>query len=232
MIAAVTAGWRIDERQRHVDQRDAGLVGQVPERVGGLELGLVGGDREVVAVGDHRRAPRRQVVGALAPAPRQPAAGERAPRDDAHDVTPGRSAADRPPRRARGSNRAAARQTNLVSPRWRATHCASTTCADGVRRRADVADLALRDEVRQRAERLLVVGPRVPAVHLVEVDPVGLQAFERGFDLAHDPAPRVAGLVGVVAHRAVELRRQPDVARRPSTTPCRRSLGRSQHASA
>src|SRR5207248_773390 len=44
-----------------------------------------------------------------------------------------------------------------------------------------------------------------------EIDPVGLQTLERGLDLAEDPAAAVAGLVGVVAHRAVELRRKDDV---------------------
>ncbi len=46
---------------------------------------------------------------------------------------------------------------------------------------------------------------------LVEVDPVGLQALQRGLDLAEDPAPRVAGLVWIVAHRAVELGGEHDV---------------------
>ena len=49
-----------------------------------------------------------------------------------------------------------------------------------------------RDEVGERAERLVDVGAGLGAVHLVEVDPLGLQAAERGFDLLHDPAPRVA----------------------------------------
>ena len=40
---------------------------------------------------------------------------------------------------------------------------------------------------------------------LVEVDPVGAQAAEAVLHLAHDPAPRVAELVRVVAHRAVHL---------------------------
>jgi len=43
------------------------------------------------------------------------------------------------------------------------------------RGRADVADLALVDEVGQRAERLVDVSGRVGAVDLVEVDPVGAQ---------------------------------------------------------
>jgi hypothetical protein len=55
------------ERERHVDQRQAGLLGQLGERLGCVELALVGGDREVVAPGHHRRAARGEVVGALAP---------------------------------------------------------------------------------------------------------------------------------------------------------------------
>jgi hypothetical protein len=50
--------------------------------------------------------------------------------------------------------------------------------AGGERGRADVADLALLDEVGERAERLVDVGVRDGAVHLVEVDPVGAQAPE------------------------------------------------------
>jgi len=53
-------------------------------------------------------------------------------------------------------------------------------------------------------------------MHLVEVDPVGVQALERGLDLAEDPAPRVARLVGIVAHRAVELRCQHHVVAPPA----------------
>src|SRR3712207_7525217 len=44
--------------------------------VGGLELGLVARQREVVAPRDDARAPRGQVVGALAPAAREPARSE------------------------------------------------------------------------------------------------------------------------------------------------------------
>ncbi len=80
---------------------------------------------------------------------------------------------------------------------------------------ADVADLALGDEVGERAERLLVIGPGIPAVHLIEVDPVGLQALQRGLHLTKDPAPRVAGLIWIpptlIAHRAVELGGENDV---------------------
>ena len=49
------------------------------------------------------------------------------------------------------------------------------------------------------------------AVDLVEVDPVGAEAAQAVLDLADDPAPRVAELVGVVAHRAVDLGREDHV---------------------
>jgi hypothetical protein len=72
---------------------------------------------------------------------------------------------------------------------------------------ADIADLALVDEVGQRAERLLDVGVRIGTVDLVEVDPVGAEPAQGVLDGAHDPAARVAPLVGVVSHRVVELGR-------------------------
>ena len=186
------------------------------ERVGGLELGLVLRDREVVAARDHRRAARGQVVGALAPLARQPAAG----RAGSTAMTPmpcsrqvGRTSASMP--RAR-SEYGGCSQTKRCRPALARDPLRLDDLRRRVGRRAEVADLALRDEVGQRAERLLVVGPRVPAVHLVEVDPVGVQALERRLDLAEDPAPRVARLVGVVAHRAVELRREDDVVAPPA----------------
>jgi hypothetical protein len=65
-----------------------------------------------------------------------------------------------------------------------------------------------------------VIGPRVPAVHLVEVDPICLQALERGLDLAYYPAPRVARFIQIpptlVAHRAVELGGKHDVLASPA----------------
>ena len=51
-----------------------------------------------------------------------------------------------------------------------------------------------------------VVGVR--SVDLVQVDVVGLQAAQRVLDRGHDPAPRGALLIGIVAHRAAELRRE------------------------
>ena len=95
--------------------------------------------------------------------------------------------------------------------RSRAAHCASTISPAGERRRADVADLALVDEIGERAERLVDVGVRVGAMQLVEVDPVGAEPPQRVLDLVDDPAARGAAAVGVVAHRHPELRRQHDV---------------------
>ena len=79
------------------------------------------------------------------------------------------------------------------------------------RRGADVADLALVDEVGERAEGLLDVGVGARAVDLVEVDPVGVQAAQRVLDRPDDPAPGAALPVGVLAHGAVELGGQDDV---------------------
>ncbi len=76
---------------------------------------------------------------------------------------------------------------------------------------AEAADLALVDEIGERAERLVDVGARVRTVDLVEVDPVGLQAPQRVLDLVDDPAPRVPAVVWVIAHRHVRLRGQHDV---------------------
>jgi len=76
---------------------------------------------------------------------------------------------------------------------------------------ADVADLALADEVGEGAEGLLDVGVGARPVDLVEVDVVGLEAAQGVFDGADDPAPRAALPVGVVAHGAVELGGEDDV---------------------
>jgi hypothetical protein len=83
--------------------------------------------------------------------------------------------------------------------------------AGRVRRGADVADLALLDEVGECAERLVDVGVEVGAVHLVEVDPVGPETPQRVLDRPDDPAPRASAPIRVVAHRHEELRGQDDV---------------------
>ena len=134
----------------------------------------------------------------------QPAPGERAPRDHAHAVPLARrqhvlldAAYEQRVRRLLGDEALAAaalrrplRLDDLLS---------------GERRAAEGADLALPHEVGERAERLVDVGSGLRAVHLVEVDPVGLQAPQAVLHLADDPAARVAALVRVVAHGAVHL---------------------------
>jgi len=80
------------------------------------------------------------------------------------------------------------------------------------RRGAERPDLALPLQIGQRGERLVVVGARVRAVHLVEVYPIGLQPAQAVLDLLHHPAAGVAPLVGIPAggshghvHRTMEL---------------------------
>src|SRR5690606_17615894 len=60
-------------------------------------------------------------------------------------------------------------------------------------------------EVGERAQRLVDVGVGLGPVHLVEVDVVGAQAPQAVLAGPHDPAPRVAGPVGVGPHGPVEL---------------------------
>src|SRR5581483_10714520 len=62
----------------------------------------------------------------------------------------------------------------------------------------------------------VVVGVVVPAVDLVEVDPVCPESPQRRLALADDPAARVAALVRVVAHRPVHLRRENDLVAAPA----------------
>jgi hypothetical protein len=76
---------------------------------------------------------------------------------------------------------------------------------------AEVADLAVVDEVGERPEGLVDVGAGVRAVDLVEVDPVGVQASQGLLDSADDAASRGASQAGVVAHRKADLGRQDDL---------------------
>ena len=76
---------------------------------------------------------------------------------------------------------------------------------------AEVADLALVNQVGECAEGLVEVGLGVPAVDLVEVDPVGAEPAQRVLDLADDPAAGAATVVEVVAHRHERLGREHDV---------------------
>ena len=55
------------------------------------------------------------------------------------------------------------------------------------------------------------------AVHLVEVDPVGVQAPQARLDLLHDPAPRVAAPVRALAHRPWNFVASTTSSRRPAS---------------
>jgi hypothetical protein len=78
-------------------------------------------------------------------------------------------------------------------------------------RGAEVPDLAGALEIGERAECLVVIGRGIPAVDLIEVDPVRLQASEAVLDLLDDPAARVALHVRIgVVHRPVHLGRKHD----------------------
>ena len=78
----------------------------------------------------------------------------------------------------------------------------------GRRRGAEVADLAGANKIGEGVDRVLDVGVEVPAVQLIEVDPVGREAPQALVDRLHDPAARAAAAVRVGAHRHRELRGQ------------------------
>ena len=112
------------------------------------------------------------------------------------------------------------RTTRLYSS-WHETKRLTFICArdefgfgDAPRRKiriADVAHLALPDQVVERAQRFLDRRQRIVIVLLVEIDVVGLQPLQAGFDGGHDVAPRRALLGAVVAHRLGIFGRQHDV---------------------
>jgi hypothetical protein len=66
------------ERERELDQRGAGLLRKLGQRVGCGELALVGGVAHIEAVGGARRGCRPLRSGVLAVVPREPAASQRA----------------------------------------------------------------------------------------------------------------------------------------------------------
>ena len=75
------------------------------------------------------------------------------------------------------------------------------------RRRADVAHLSRLHHVVQRFQRLLDGRFVVPAMNLVEVHVVGLQALQALVEFEEDGLAREAASVGLVAHHAMDLGR-------------------------
>ena len=141
-------------------------------------------------------------------------AGQRSPRDDGHVVLPARG-------QDVGLDPADEDRVRrlLADEALQAPVARDPLRLDNGRGRegrgAEVADLALLDEVGERSERLVEIGVRVVAVDLVEVDPVRLEPPQRVLDLMDDPAARVAAAVRIVAHRHVHLAREHDVVAAP-----------------
>jgi hypothetical protein len=93
----------------------------------------------------------------------------------------------------------------------RAVSSASAMRQAGKIRIADVADLALPDQVVQRPQGFLDRRQGIVIVLLVKIDVVGLQPRQAGLDRGHDVAPRGALPGAVLAHRLGIFCRQHDV---------------------
>ena len=76
---------------------------------------------------------------------------------------------------------------------------------------AEIADLALPHQIVERAQGFVDRRQRIVIVLLVEIDVVGLQPGQAGFDRGHDVAPRRALLGAVGRHRLGIFGRQHDV---------------------
>src|SRR5215217_4819515 len=202
------------EGQRHLDQRHARLVRQLAQSIGGVELALVAGQRHVVAAGDHLRPPRLRDVRVLAVLAGEPAAGQRAPGDHAHAVAAARG-------QDVGLDGAGEQRVGrlLAHEALAAALLGDPLGLDDLagreRRRPDVANLPLAHQVGQRAERFVDIRVFLGAVDLVQVDPVRAQPAQAVLHFTDDPAARVAELVRVVAHLAVDLGGQDDVVALP-----------------
>ena len=154
-----------------------GLVGQRGQRVGRLELALVGRVVEVVARGDpvgaRWTAGRPGPCGTCPTASRRPA-GSTGSRPCRTAGTSGSTSVSMP---RTSSEYGGCSVTKRSRPRRSATHCASTIWLgrEGrASRRSGSCPGA--DQVGQRRQRLVDVGVRLGPVDLVEVDPVGAAA--------------------------------------------------------
>ena len=217
MIGAVTAGWaRVNASARWISDRPD-LSASSASASAASSLRWFSGLLRSVAGGHPLGAARLRHVLALAVAAGQPAACQRAPRQHAEPVALRHrqqvrldAAHEDRVRRLLGDEPA---QPPALRRPLRLDHLVRRE-----RRRAEGADLALPLQVGQRGESLLDVRAGLGPVHLVEVDPVGLQPPQAVLDLLDDPASRVAPLVRVAAglahghvHRAVELRGEDDI---------------------
>ena len=191
-------------------QREAGVGRHGAQRVHGVVLGVV--RRHVLAgVVGPRAGGRRHVAPVL---PGEPAAVQRRPHQHAEPVAPGGG---------QHGGLHAARQDRI---RRLLAHERVGVAAlrgplplhhqlGGPRRGAGVADLALAHQVVERAHQFVHRRVGVGPVHLVQVDPVGLQAAQAGVEGLHDPPARGAALVRPRAHRVPELRAEHHVVAAP-----------------
>ena len=203
-MADVTAGWASDEAERKMGEGHPCVGGDLLERRDQVELGRHRGPLGVEPFGLAGRPTGLLDLLARLVAAGEEAAVERTPRDDAHAVAlaggeHGRLDAAHEDR----IRRLLAPEALVTSPFGHPLGLDDLVGREG--RTAGVADLALVHQVGQRRQGVVDVGGRVGTVHLVEVDVVGAETAQRVLDLGHDPAPRVAPLVGVLAHGAVEL---------------------------
>jgi hypothetical protein len=171
--AAVSWDGRVaqDERDGHLNEGEPGVLGQFRQLLGGVEFAVVLRLRHVEpGAGPGRR--HRAAAGIVAVAAGEPAAGERAVRDDAHpaalrqrqDLVLDVAGEHRVGGLLGDEPFAAALPGDVLSVEKRRGR-------EG--RVAEVADLARSDEVGERAEGLVEVDRRVVAVHLIEVDVIG-----------------------------------------------------------
>ena len=204
-----------DEREAEVDQRQVHLLGQQGQLLDRVELALVVRAGQVVAIGNPVRPAALHLGAALAPAARQPTTAERTPRDRAHAIALDRGqrlALDRPVEQR--IRRLLADEALAVPALGHPLRLDDRRGRVG--RAAEIADLARLHEVRQRAERLVVIAVGLQPVDLVQVDVVGAEPPQAVLDRLHDPASRRALVVRVGAHREVAFRRQHDVVALPA----------------
>ena len=103
-------------------------------------------------------------------------------------------------------------ETNGASCSRAGDPCGVGELPRGEVRAADVANLALRDEIVERPQRLLDGRARIGLVQLVEVDVVGAKSPQAVLDRLHDVAARRPALDVDVVHLPSELGREHDVA--------------------
>ena len=224
MIADVTAGWLMHEGHRQVRSGQPGLLGE-PWPARRPRRACAGSSGRTGRSGRRCRSPRRRVRRHPGPCGTGPSASRR--RAGSRRSRPCRALADRQHvgarSRGRASSTAAARRRSArAAPLGRPLRLDDLVTAGRSSCRSSGSCPGARRSVSAPSVSSMSVS-RIGTVDLVQVDVVGLQPAQAVLDLAHDPAPRVAPLVRVVAHRAVDLGGEHDVVAPAPAAPCRRS---------